>query len=351
MRVGTAWLVALVATMVPLRVQTAAWATARPPGAHRVAAGSATVPSGWVPFSYGNIQMAVRPSWNVFYEESAPFSCPLGMQGPVTLIYTSPSPGNPPVPTCAPRRSGTTVLVWYPASLRGANHLKHGALNGISTDGRVVGNWTELSLPTLSYVIYADGPQAQAVLHTLSYSVRAALASLGSAPPVPADWRHLSTDGLEFAVPPTWPVKRLTSMLSRYDIDGPQWELPRSVVIYSGGSPSPRGYFGGYGGTASGIVCLYTPKNCSSEFDQDGVVLSSPPLTPIGTQAPIAPKLTTCAPLRTLSVCLSPGDNTLFGPALYTIKRLESRGTVTLTLGLGGNGSVAETVLGSFRVS
>jgi len=118
---------------------------------------------------------------------SAP-SMPHRLPGPVTLIYTSPSPNNPPKPDCEGGLSDTTVLVWYPASLRGAKALRHQRSTASRSTAQGRWEWQEVSLPKLGFVIYTEGPEARAVLHTLTYSARAALAKLIPAPAVPANW-------------------------------------------------------------------------------------------------------------------------------------------------------------------
>ena len=213
---GLAVLVALLSTQT-------AWATSV--RANPALAGRTTVPRGWLPFSFGYVQMAVFPRWIVYYNESAPFSCYSEHVPAVTLIYTSPSPNNPAKPACAGGRSDTTVLVWYPASLAGAKGLRHETINGIALDGpRVAGRWQELSIPKLRYVIYATGPKASAVLATLTYSPRARLDGLEPAPTVPASWQWLSSDGLRFAVPSNWPVEHLATRLPGFETDSPLWE-------------------------------------------------------------------------------------------------------------------------------
>jgi hypothetical protein len=341
---GPRLLAAVLVGVVALGAQAAGRANASPPRAPRTAVDTATVPRGWLPFSFGYIQMAVRPTWDLWYSQSVPLDCPTGFSGPVLLIYTSPSPDNPPRPDCAGGRpSDTTVLVWYPATLKNAKALRHQQINGIAVDGpKVVGKWQEMSLPKLGIVIYTEGPRALAVLRTLSYSARAALSKLVPAPAVPPDWGWLIGDGLQFAVPSSWAIDHRAGRLPQLDSDSPLWLLASTVLFYSGGQPS---FVGGNevseGGTALGLA--------DDLFDQEGVVLSSPPLTFYGTAYITGPVSEPCALIHTLKICLSPGDNTLYGPALYTIRRPGSRKVVTLTVGLAGDGLVARTIIGSFR--
>jgi len=342
-RLGPTLLAAVLIGIVALGAQAGGPASASPRPAGRTHVDTAAVPRGWLPFSFGYIQMAVRPTWDLWYTQSAPLQCPTDLAGPVTLIYTSPSPNNPPRPDCAGRPSDTTVLVWYPATLRGAKALRHQRINAIAVDGpKVVGKWQEVSLPTLDFVIYTKGPQARAVLHTLTYSARAALSKLLPAPAVPANWGWLTADGLQFAVPSSWPVDRWARRLPQFGSNGPLWVMPFTVFFYAGGQPSITGQgMESGGGTALGLT--------DGLFDQEGDVLSSPPLSFYGTEYITGPVPEPCALIHTLQICLSPGDNTLYGPALYTIRRAGSRKVVTLTVGLAGDGLVARTIIGSFH--
>ena len=105
---------------------------------------------------------------------------------------------------------------------------------------RIVGKWRGVP-PTLGFVIYTEGPAAKAVLHTLTYSARAALAKLTPAPAVPAGWGWLIADGLQFAVPSNWSVDHWARRLPQLGSDGPLWMQPNTVLLYSGGEPSITG--------------------------------------------------------------------------------------------------------------
>ena len=179
------------------------------------------------------------------------------------------------------------------------------------------------------------------MLHTLTYSARAALSKLIPAPAVPADWGWLIADGLKFAVPSNWRVDHFARRLPQLDSDSPLWLLPSTVLFYSGGEPFVGGSEVSEGGTALGLA--------DDLFDQEGVVLSSPPLTFYGTEYITGPVPEPCALIHSLQICLSHGDNTLYGPALYTIRRPGSHKVVTLSVGLAGDGLVARTIIGSFR--
>ena len=125
------------------------------------------------------------------------------------------------------------------------------------------------------------------------------------------------------------------------------WDLPGTAVIYRGGQPSlndcPSG-FGSLSGTASGLY---------DDFWGDGVVVSFPAQVPPGTSAlwGIAPQSHVCSHAHALTICPAAGDNTLYGPALFTVERPGSQRVVGLTVGLEGDGAVARTIIGSFAPS
>ena len=179
------------------------------------------------------------------------------------------------------------------------------------------------------------------MLRTLSYSARASLAHPGPAPAVPKGWERVVADGLSFAVPSSWPVEARPAKFG-YDMGGPLWDVPGAVVLYSGGQPAFDSYFGSSSGTASGLF--------PSMWANNGVVVSFPALAPLGTRAlwGIAPQSHVCARPHGLTICPAAGDNTLYGPALFTVRRPGSKQVVSITVGLEGDGSVARTIIGSF---
>lgn len=291
-------------------------------------------------FAFGEIELAVAPDWTVSYDESVVLDCP-HPHSAVLVTFTSPSPGNAPRPECGGGPGTTTVLSWYPALARlGGAPFK--MVDGIAVQGPVRrGRWSEFSVPAEHYVFYVQGPQASAVLSTLSRSARATLAHLTPAPAVPRSWKPVVADGLRFAVPSGWPVEHRSEQFGCLS-GGPLWDQPGAAVIYGGGEPSPAGCsgFGSLSGTAVGLY---------GDFWGDGAVVSYPALAPLGPSAlwGIAPPSHACARVHGLTVCPAAGDNTLYGPALFTVKRPGSQRVVSLTVGLEGDGSVARTVIGS----
>jgi hypothetical protein len=293
-------------------------------------------------FAFGDIELAIAPTWTVSYDEGVEPNCPT--QPTLVLVtFTTPSPGNPPRPECGGGPATTTVLAWYPAVARLSNvPLK--TINGIAVQGPLArGRWAEYSLPAEHYVFYVEGPQATAIVRTVSYSARARLAHLMSALRAPETWKHVTADGLRFAVPASWPVRQRSGQLG-CEFGAPLWDLPGTTVIYHGGQPSPgdcSGYFGSLSGTASGLY---------GEFWGDGVVVSYPALATLGTSAlwGIGPQSLVCSHAHGLTICPAAGDNTLYGPALFTVKRPGSEQVVSLTVGLEGDGSVARMIIGSF---
>lgn len=93
------------------------------------------------------------------------------------------------------------------------------------------------------------------MLHPLTYSARAALSKLLPAPAVPANWGWLTADGLQFAVPSSWPVDRWARRLPQFGSNGPRGVMPFMVFFYSGGQPSITGQgMESGGGTALGLT-------------------------------------------------------------------------------------------------
>ena len=92
------------------------------------------------------------------------------------------------------------------------------------------GQWAEYTLPAEHYVFYVEGPEASAILRTVSYSARASLAHPTAALPVPATWKHVTADGLRFAVPASWPVKHMSAQIAD-ECGAPLWDLLLSVSL------------------------------------------------------------------------------------------------------------------------
>ena len=297
---------------------------------------------GRLEFAFGDIELAIEPTWTVSYDESVELNCPKPHSS-VLVSFTSPSPGNPPRPECDGGPATTTVLAWYPAVLR-LNNVPLKTINGVAVEGPLRrGRWSEYSLLAEHYVFYVEGPQATAIVGTVSYSARASLAHLMSALSAPETWKHVTADGLRFAVPASWPVRQRSGQL-RCEFGAPLWDLPGTAVIYHGGQPSPgdcSGYFASLSGTASGLY---------GEFWGDGVVVSYPALATLGTSAlwGITPQSHVCSHAHGVTICPAAGDNTLYGAALFTVKRPGRAGVVSLTVGLEGDGSVARMIIGSF---
>jgi len=271
---------------------------------------------------------------------SAP-SMPTDFPGPVTLIYTSPSPNNPPKPDCEGGLSDTTVLVWYPASLRGAKALRHQRINGIAVDGpRSLGNGRRCRSPSWAS---SSTPRAR---RPGRCSIRSPTRPGRPSPSSFPRRRYRRTgvaDCRRSAVRRT--VELVTRSLGKETPTArkrqPLWMQPNTVLLYSGGQASITG--GGMCPERDG------PRPYRFLVDQEGAVLSSPPLSFYGMEYITGPTSMPCARIHSLRICLSPGDNTLFGPGLYTIRRPSSRKIVTLTIGLAGDGLVARTIIGSFR--
>jgi hypothetical protein len=285
----------------------------------------------------------VAPTWTVSYDESVELNCPRPHSA-VLVTFTSPSPGNAPRPECGGGVATTTVVAWYPAVTRlGKAPLT--TINGIAVEGPVrQGRWSEYSLPAEHYVFYAEGPEGTAIVRTLSLSARASLAHLAPVPQVPTSWKRVTADGLRFAVPAGWAVEHRSGQFG-CEPGAPLWDMPGAAVIYHGGQTSRDGCSsGGFGSLSGTAVGLY------GDFWGDGVVVSYPALAPLGTSAlwGIAPQSRVCAYPHGLAICPAAGDNTLYGPALFTIKRPGNQQVVGLTLGLEGDGSVARTIIGSF---
>jgi hypothetical protein len=163
----------------------------------------AATPAGWVPVPFGNAQISVPATWWVLYD-SPP--CPTG--SPTGEVFVNPPPGLFACPLETAPGPSTTVSFGPPRSPL-SNVLGHPeVINGILVYPYPTGPQSSYLVPSLSVEITVDGPLAQRVLHTLTWSPRSVVLAPGSSPAIPSSWQQVTFAGLRFSVPANWPVNR-----------------------------------------------------------------------------------------------------------------------------------------------
>jgi hypothetical protein len=68
-------------------------------------------------------------------------------------------------------------------------------------------------IPALGVTVQAEGPLARRILATITSSPRAEALAPGSASPIPSSWHTVTFEGLSFAAPRSWSVRRTSEGL------------------------------------------------------------------------------------------------------------------------------------------
>jgi hypothetical protein len=325
---------ALVAALVLALTLAGCWSTptsapttpARPTNGGPGAATRATVPAvdtaatprGWLKVALGDAQVSVPADWGLVSDgESACLTSP----GAVVLgggSWCPPGVGRsgPPSPMLVTlRRAG-------PQSVTGDGPPSR-VIRGVAL--YAAGLVPVYAVPSLHAVVGLDGPVPAGVLSSLTYSPRAVVLAAGPRPEVPSSWRWIRFQGIRFAVPRDWAVERVGSPGG--------CAVPLAVadrVTLATGTPSadscpPR------------LPDLVSSQPVAAmeidHFDQG-------PATPGAVRQP------TCPGSRSVggvSVCV---DATAAGSTLEALVSTRHT-TVTVLLGLWGDGVAARTVFDS----
>jgi hypothetical protein len=158
-------------------------------------------PAGWVPVAYGDAQVSVPSTWWVLYN-SPP--CPTG--SPPGEVFVNPPPGVFACPLEIAPGPSTTVRFGPPTSPHSTVLGHPEVINGIFVYPYPTGPQSSYLVPSLGVEITVDGPLGQRVLRTLTWSPRSVVLASGTAPPVPSSWHSVTFAGLQFSVPPNWPI-------------------------------------------------------------------------------------------------------------------------------------------------
>ena len=169
-------------------------------------------PAGWVPVAFGDTQISVPASFNVFYLDSECGS----ILRPGTVLVGDGSVSNCSMGTI--QSNGTLVhfhaLTRNPAFWRNEKPMR---LNGLSVylgpgmDPYLAGYGLEYEandyiVPSLDIEVAGVGPLAKQVLNTLTRSPRTTVLASGPAPVVPSSWQSVTFAGLRFSAPRNWPI-------------------------------------------------------------------------------------------------------------------------------------------------
>jgi len=279
----------------------------------------------WVPVAYGDAQLSVPANWYVLYGQPP---CPVGQ--PPGELFVNPAPGVYHCP--AETGHGAFSVVDLEALARTENAgRKVFTINGITV--------REATAPTNTYLVRSlgaqvtvDGPLGLGVLHTLARAPRVSVLATAGPARVPSSWHRIAFAGVSIAAPSSWSVMRANSY-------GPDCSALQQVEF---GLPSV------VLDTDERIIfppCPYLPPYQRPQTAGEGLRIDKLTIYP-----PVArTEFRNCLRINGLSTCpaASPGYSILVlrveGPTLSK--------PVYISIGLGGNGGIARTILHSLRAS
>jgi hypothetical protein len=278
---------------------------------------TAATPRGWLPVVSGDAQLSVPADWGLVSDgESACLDTP----GAVILDNGSWCPTGtatmgPPSPVTVSLRS---VGPQSSAELDPPSRV----IRGIPV--YAPGLAPVYAVPALHATVDLSGPVPPAVLTSLTYSPRAVVLAPGPRPRVPSRWRWVRFEGFGFAVPPTWVVDRVGS--------------PTGCVF-----PPP---------VANRVTVATGPPSAMSCTARLPDLRSAQPVPAMeivdqGSPNGAAPGRPACPGLRRsggLNVCV---DTSATGSTLDATM-WTGHSTVTVLLGLWGDGTEARTIFRSF---
>jgi hypothetical protein len=289
--------------------------------------------AGWVPIDDGNVQISVPPGAVI-----STGACP-SPGAPVT-VHLSPPPAG--VFNCPFEPVGVTTVTIepLPAGTSTAG-LSSSRVHGVTVFPNFgsPGSGAEL-VPSLGAEVQASGPEASAILGTLTTSPRTVALSGGHAPPVPGSWRRVTFGGLSVAVPTSWPVQHAPVVGTPCALE-PVWES--RTVIGSDGRPA--------------VILDTGPTSPPQEHcaalapaplgDNQAVVQPSAGLVINPGGLASGTSYGRCRTVAGLRVCPA-RDPQHYGELVLGV-RLPDGKTDTVVIGLTGNGQTARTILNSMR--
>ena len=284
-------------------------------------------PKGWVPVDYGNLQISVPATWIEVRTCSA-------------TGFISLDNGRPSGCLTGPNASLDSQFVIVDTWSGSPGTRNKVVINGItvyaSADSTAQAAGNALFIPSLDVEVSLFGALSSRVERTITRSPRAYVLGTGPALGIPAGWKQVAYGGLSFEVPPHWPVRSVSFTASDVCLPSPTLGNPPSVAEFKG--------------TAI-FMCDQVPLG-SFGVSAPGDGLSVEPGGPLDGSDSFG----NCESVNGLSTCpITPGT----GPSSanysgYLLLKVAVPGAsrpVAVEIGLGGNGTIARTILYSMRAA
>lgn len=212
-----------------------------PGGLSGEAAGAGVTPAGWVRVDYANASIAVPAGWDILWGDRAISPEPNNAVFLGKTPFFPPSTGGPVVP------SGSQPP---PTSFAGLSTLSGNPPTGtpVETNGHAGVRIADanptvsavFAYPDLGVMLVVAGPEANRIASTIGWSTSYLASHPASNVSVPSGWKSIDYDGVNFKVPPTWPVQDLTrgSFINPGQCGGNEFARPQ---VYEGSSSAAAG--------------------------------------------------------------------------------------------------------------
>jgi len=297
----------------------------------------ATPPASWVPVAYGDAQVSVPATWDVMTHSWCAAQSPIVELGDVEPSSIS-CVTTPPLPAVKINDLGTV-----PAPYR---HEKPVLINGISAlPGPQSLSSVSYFVPSLHVELWAANGAGGRVLDTLAASPRATVLAGGLAPAVPASWQTVSFAGLRLSVPANWPVTRTS---------GTPAGLGNLCSSPGVAFPDNTAALLSFGVTLSTDAHLLAPPVCATGSHYNTV---QPPMDGVQVDSGRHPHFQVtlsfpkqrCFRLHGLTAC--PGTAPAYSILVVWVNVPGRAVRVLVSIGLGGDGAIARTILHSLRAA
>jgi hypothetical protein len=284
-------------------------------------------PAGWVPVAFGNAQISVPTAWWVLYN-----SPPCLTGSPPGEVFVNPPPGVFACPLEIAPGPSTTVRFGPPTSPHSTVLGHPEVINGIFVYPYPTGPQSSYLVPSLGVEITVDGPLGQRVLRTLTWSPRSVVLASGTAPPVPSSWHSVTFAGLQFSVPPNWPI-------TQTEVTPGLGAICRQQGVAFAGTTVTLST------DRRRLLAVFCPRmSPTPQPPENGVQVDSG----LRTEPTVTLSLSAhCLVLHGLTAC--PATSPAYSILVLRVPVPGRNKPVFVSIGLAGNGMVARTILYSLR--